>query len=35
MEDSINALSMDLVGDQVVESGEVFEDYAEDVRGIL
>ncbi len=35
MEDSVNALSMDLVGDQVVESGEVFEDYAEDVRGIL
>ncbi len=35
MEDSINALSMDLVGDQVVESGDVFEDYEEDVRGIL
>ncbi len=35
MEDSVNALSMDLVGDQIVESGEVFEDYAEDVRGIL
>lgn len=35
MEDSVNALSVDLVGDQIVESGEVFEDYAEDVRGIL
>jgi len=35
MEDSVNALSMDLVGDQVVESGEVFEDYEEDIRGIL
>ncbi len=35
MEDSINSLSMDLVGDQIVESGEVFEDYEEDVRRIL
>ncbi len=35
MEDSINSVSVDLIGDQIVESGRVFEDYEEEVRRIL
>jgi len=35
MEDSINALAMDAVGDNIVENGSVFEDYAEDVRSCI
>lgn len=35
MEDSINETAMDLVGDQVVQDGEVFEEYAGDIRAYL
>lgn len=35
LEDGINAAAMDSVGDQVVEDGEVFEEYADEVRRIL
>jgi len=35
VEDSINGHAMDSVGDQIVEDGSVFEDYAEDVHSML
>lgn len=35
LEDAVNASAMDTVGDQVVEDGEVFGEYADDVRGIV
>lgn len=35
VEDSINSVAMDIVGDQIVESGTVFDEYAEDVGSIL
>jgi len=35
IEDSINGTAMDHVGDQIVENGIVFEDYAEDARSML
>ena len=35
MEDSINSLSMDAVGDVIVENGSVIEDYADDVAGLV
>ena len=34
MEDSINSVSTDMIGDQIVDSGDVFDDYAEEVRRI-
>ena len=35
LEDGINAAAMDTVGDQIIEDGEVFDEYADDVRRIL
>ncbi len=35
MEDSINALAMDSVGDNIVEDGSVFEEYESDVSSIV
>lgn len=35
VEDRINAIAMDLVGDAVVEGGEIVEDYLEDIRRAL
>ena len=35
MEDSINSLSMDAVGDAIVENQSVVEDYTDDVAGIV
>ena len=35
MEDSINGIAMDSVGDSIVENGEVFEEYADNVRSCL
>ncbi len=35
VEDSINALSMDSVGDNIVENGEIFDVYVDDVKAIL
>lgn len=35
LEDGINAAAMDTVGDQIVEDGTVFEEYADDVRRML
>ena len=35
MEDGINAIAMDTVGDQIVEDGSVFEEYADAVRRML
>lgn len=35
LEDGINAAAMDTVGDQIIEDGEVFEEYADDVRRIV
>ena len=35
MEDSINSLSMDIVGDTIVENQSVVEDYYDDVRAIV
>lgn len=34
-EDDINAAAMDTVGDQIIEDGNVFDEYADDVRRIL
>lgn len=34
-EDGINAAAMDTVGDQIIEDGNVFDEYADDVRRIL
>ncbi len=34
-EDGINAVAMDTVGDQIVEDGNVFDEYADDVRRML
>lgn len=35
VEDAINSMAMDAVGDQIVESGTVFEEYADDLRSVL
>jgi len=35
VEDSINALAMDSVGDNIIENGEIFEEYIEDLRNCL
>jgi 4-hydroxy-3-methylbut-2-en-1-yl diphosphate synthase IspG/GcpE len=35
IEEAINTLAMDSVGDSIVEDGNVFEDYADDVRSLL
>ena len=35
LEDSINEIAMDAVGDQVVQDGEVFQEYADDLRAVL
>ena len=35
LEDGINAAAMDTVGDQIIEDGSVFDEYADDVRRIL
>ena len=35
VEDSINGIAMDSVGDNIVENGEVFEEYVDDVRSCL
>ena len=35
LEDGINAVAMDTVGDQIVEDGSVFEEYADAVRRML
>ncbi len=35
MEDSINTISMDAVGDQIVESGTVFDEYLDELSSVL
>ena len=35
MEDSINALAMDAVGDNILEGGVIFDEYADNVRALL
>ena len=35
MEDFINSLAMDAVGDNIIENGSVFEEYTDDVRSML
>ncbi len=34
MEDSINSLAMDSVGDNIIEDGSIFEEYIDDVKNI-
>ena len=35
MEDSINGLSMDRIGDNIVENGEIFQEYLTDIQACL
>ena len=35
MEDSINGLSMDSIGDNIIENGEIFEEYLADLKACL
>ncbi len=35
MIDSINNLAMDIIGDAIIENGEIFEEYVESIRSVL